>query len=400
MIKSDKQEVKDIKNTDCETKSATSLLDDLLVKLSNLPNVNIDSIKPKGNPNVEDIETVLSNLNKSGLRVKRLQDSIKQNGKTFKKRTPKEEGHSQNEKELISCNIIEALEFLNSDSENESDYEIEALEDDSDFEEFNSSKNKQRASDETRKSKVAKISSRDSEFVKIRSTNFMCIMCLNKFPSLKLLTEHMNSPEPCTSTILPCSVCGKEFSSKSRLTAHLQIHKEKPKYFCDKCGQSFGNMNKLAIHLEFMHTEYFDAVGEKFQCKLCGHEALSRDLVLQHVNTAHYHVSTYLCHICGKSFMNEIRLKVHIMTHRETRSFLCQICSKAFKTPPSLQAHIRTHNQEKKFVCDECGKAFKKGSTLRDHKKCHASDSSYCCQICDKHFISKSSLSVHLKNHL
>lgn len=368
----------------------TPMLEELFTKLNRLPNVKIDIANPNENKKPEDIDTIIANLNKCGLTIQKSYDKINGHKKTKPViHSKKSDLKPTNERELIPCNIIEALEYLNEDL-SESEYEIETLEEhDSDVEFIESTKVKKRRKN-----------CNESEFIKIRSTSFMCILCLSKFSTLKLLTEHMNSPEPCSNPIIPCSVCKKEFPSKSRLTAHMEMHKEKPKYFCDKCGKSFKNPHKLAIHLEFMHTEYFDAIADNFQCKLCEHETLSRELILQHVNTNHLHISTFLCHICGKSFMNEVRLKVHIMTHRETKSFLCQICSKAFKTPHSLQAHIRTHSQEKRFICDECGKAFKKGCTLRDHKKTHSSEFSFNCFICDKHFVSKPALNVHLKNHL
>lgn len=327
----------------------------------------------------------MNKLNKKpGLTIKQfhnkdISESVHPNTRSKKISTKEKSGETL---ELVPCNIIEALESIDED-ENQSDYEIETL-DDSDSD-----------SKVTKKRK-----SNDTEFIKIRNTYFMCILCLKKYGSMKELTEHMNDPNPCSLTSYRCEICDKEFNSKSRLSTHLTTHKEKLQYFCDKCGESFKNTQKLFLHLEMMHTEYFDLISSSnFQCKLCDHKSVTRDLMLQHINLNHLHVTMCLCHICGKSFMNEVRLKVHIMTHRDTKSFLCQICSKSFKTPSSLQAHIKTHDTTKQFICESCGKAFKKSGALKEHKKIHDKDT-YSCVICDRSFLTRFDLDEHIKIHL
>lgn len=287
----------------------------------------------------------------------------------------------------VPCTIMEALEFLEKDHGSE-ELEVEKLISDTDFCETES---------KTKKRKCEK----DANFIKIRNTYFMCMFCLNRFNSMEELMNHMNEPIPCIiPTVFRCDVCDKEFNCQSKLLTHMKTHKEKPTYYCEKCGEAFKNSNKLTNHIESMHTEYFDALGSAFQCKLCNQEFVTHDLVLQHINQIHLHISTLLCHICGKSFMNKVRLNTHIMTHKDTKSFLCQVCSKSFKTPSSLQAHIKTHDETKSFICEACGKAFKTSRSLREHTKIHVSENTYFCIICDKSFRSKFELDEHIKIHL
>lgn len=384
----------------------TSLLDQLSQKLKSLSNINIDLGQKKDNNQIvsKNFNEILKNLQKCGLIIRKESDMETYNMftnvekiNTKCNRDLKENINSENTFEEIACNINEAIDYITQENE-ESEYEIETLEEsDSDFEYIPPMKKNDK--DTKTNKKIDLKTKKTGEFIKIKSTNFMCVMCHIKFNSLSLLMNHIKSPTPCCVISVTCPICGKEFPNKSRCSSHMQIHKEKPKFFCDKCGKVFSNTIALMGHLEMMHTEYFDAIGDKFQCKLCDHEAFTKQSVLHHINTSHLHVSTFLCHVCGKSFLNENSLKNHLMIHRDIKPFLCQICSKAFKTQCLLQAHIKTHSQEKRFVCDECGKLFKKNFTLQEHKKCHSGAYCFKCFVCEKQFVSKTALNTHLKIH-
>lgn len=357
-------------------------------KLSAIPSIKFK----KEEPVQKDMSSIVDNLAKCGLIVKKV--------------TETSESTNNN-----------PLQFDDNNDDNESEYEIETLddEDDEDDEDSsdmeyvpNSSQSKKRSpkgklKKETPKkdgTKKPEKKSKNKEFIKIQSTNYLCIMCNEKFASFDMLTKHMTNGVPCRVVTISCPICGKEFPSRSRCSSHISsTHKEKPKYHCTKCSKFFSNPVTLQIHEELNHTEYFDATDNGFRCKMCPHEAENRRLILHHINQNHLHVSTLLCDICGKSFLNENGLRNHIQTHRETKSYLCQICSKAFKMKSSLRAHIKTHDTERSFVCDECGKSFKKKCTLSEHKKYHAGDFSFPCNWCSKKFVSRSLLNTHMKNH-
>lgn len=252
-----------------------------------------------------------------------------------------------------------------------------------------------------KKIKKKKTVKQEHKTVKIRSTIFVCVLCYQKFPSFDELESHMKSSASCQRTPIACSICGKTFVNRSRCKAHVaNAHGEKPKFPCNKCEKSFSNSIALQAHLETLHTEYFDATKDGFSCKMCEETTQTKPLILHHINTKHLHITTLLCDMCGKSFMNESGLRAHLLTHNDDKPFMCQICSKSFKLLSTLKAHIKTHSEEKRYVCDECGKTFKKNCTLLEHKKHHAGEFSFECNICSKKFVSKSACNSHIKTHM
>lgn len=60
-----------------------------------------------------------------------------------------------------------------------------------------------------------------------------------------------------------CEFCGKkDFTSRSRLKTHMQIHTNERNFMCQSCGASFKTMNCLKNHSR-LHTNIF------YHCDLC-----------------------------------------------------------------------------------------------------------------------------------
>ena len=81
----------------------------------------------------------------------------------------------------------------------------------------------------------------------------------------------------------------------------------------------------------------------------------------------------HICHYpgCGKVFIKQQTLLVHLRRHRGEKLYICNwsSCGKKFVTNSELKQHRLIHTGEKKYVCKECSKRFIRKDYLEKHTK-------------------------------
>ncbi|XP_054847803.1 zinc finger protein 25-like isoform X2 [Eublepharis macularius] len=141
------------------------------------------------------------------------------------------------------------------------------------------------------------------------------------------------------------------------------------------------------------------------------------------------------CPECGKSFLSNVAMTIHIRTHTGERPFKCHLCPKGFASKGDLNRHIRRHLREKPpaatsrppaakgkkslaaklqllhhlqhapgprtpHTCDQCGKSFNKKQSLRKHQGTHSAERPFACLECGRCFRLKQILVAHMQSHV
>ena len=95
-----------------------------------------------------------------------------------------------------------------------------------------------------------------------------------------------------------CDVCGKTFSSRSKLTRHVDTVHTKQQHRCDKCGKNFSREDIKNRHRE---TCQGAPIEEDIACIVCGKNFTSRTTLTRHVTSVHRAIP-HPCQKCGKNF--------------------------------------------------------------------------------------------------
>ncbi|XP_053699390.1 zinc finger protein 235-like [Sabethes cyaneus] len=118
------------------------------------------------------------------------------------------------------------------------------------------------------------------------------------------------------------------------------------------------------------------------------------------VTTQNKQLEKPVCTICGKAWMTNSRLAVHMRVHTGERPYKCNNCSKTFKSAETRNAHwLAVHSGEKKFKCEICDKSFPYKATLKIHRAVHGVECRHECSHCGKKFVYRSALETHMKRH-
>ncbi|XP_046893768.1 zinc finger protein 574 isoform X1 [Hypomesus transpacificus] len=183
-------------------------------------------------------------------------------------------------------------------------------------------------------------------------------------------------------------------------------------HVCPHCGKTFTRRVFLRAHV-FSHT------GEKlFTCKVCNKSFASSPNLLRHSLT-HMGTKPYPCPVCGKRFAQAGTLKRHALTHSQAQDakrrrrarvtqrgpeegdggfklFSCPNCTARFQTEEQLQDHRLLHTSHP-FPCSVCGMAFKRRKELDLHSLSHQDKEPASCPHCWAQFVNQSVLDIHLQ---
>ena len=151
------------------------------------------------------------------------------------------------------------------------------------------------------------------------------------------------------------------------LFEHMQnihgLYKDVQRHLCQDCGKVYMSESSLSLHVKIKHTKF------KYFCPFEDCKKgfnIKGEQMEEHIRT-HTGEKPHLCTICGEGFKNKHILKRHVDMHKGESKFVCKYCQKQFRENNQLQNHERTHTGERPFKCEQCGKCFVQKAHLVTH---------------------------------
>ncbi|XP_029030397.1 zinc finger and BTB domain-containing protein 16-A isoform X1 [Betta splendens] len=192
-----------------------------------------------------------------------------------------------------------------------------------------------------------------------------------------------------------CNVCGAELPDNDAVEQHRKMHSGMKTYGCELCGKSFLDSLRLRMHL-LSHS-----AGEKaIVCDQCGAQFQTEESLEAHRQIHTGSDMAIFCLLCGKRFQTQTALQQHMEVHAGVRSYICSECNRTFPSHTALKRHLRSHTAgDHPFECEFCGSCFRDESTLKGHKRIHTGEKPYECNGCGKKFSLKHQLETHYRVH-
>ena len=106
---------------------------------------------------------------------------------------------------------------------------------------------------------------------------------------------------------------------------------------------------------------------------------------------------SYMCNLCGKMFLTETSLNMHIASHENPLCFKCEVCDKEFHRKDKYENHVKIHSGIKPFGCHICSKSFITSTKLKEHERRHKGEKRFTCLLCHKKYSGSFDLRKHVK---
>ncbi|GIX92823.1 hypothetical protein CDAR_429551 [Caerostris darwini] len=133
--------------------------------------------------------------------------------------------------------------------------------------------------------------------------------------------------------------------------------------------------------------------GKKHVCDIHKKEFSSLSKLEAHMRTPTGE-KPFVCNTCQMAFNRSDNLKRHMRIHTGETPYSCEICQRKFAHSSSLKSHKAIHSGIS-LHCNYCDFETPHKSSLKRHLKRYHSEHKEKCPVCDVYFFSKESLQSH-----
>lgn len=169
---------------------------------------------------------------------------------------------------------------------------------------------------------------------------FKCKLCNTPFEKLRRLRRHLTT-SACgkgnyNATAVECPECKETFERKEQLWEHQsQVHSNDKKIVCTKCGKWFIKNHNLQVHLEY----HKGPAMWKWKCGECGKKCATEQQLNRHLNSHKTKRETLKKDSVAKQATRTIA--------KNGPTLSCQFCGKTFGKVRNLRRHCKSqHSNE------------------------------------------------------
>ncbi|CAK1592388.1 unnamed protein product [Parnassius mnemosyne] len=203
---------------------------------------------------------------------------------------------------------------------------------------------------------------------------------LKRSKQMKLKTKRKKKITPFKQ--YTCSECKVTFESRGKYEYHRQKHRGRVQ--CSICSRDFSSRSALTAHRSVVHTAHPQSDdGFRHYCKPCAKFFKTSCSYRKHLRTSIRHINPeslrFSCQVCAKRFVRcKERDEHHERVHLQRNRLQCARCPRRYCSQRALRSHERTRHTaavvKKDFVCEICGVSFKTAQILKGHQRIHTKE--------------------------